>query len=59
VSNDIHATSAPTGTDDDMGGNDKLTPSLEHRWNKPWTARELEALSTTSFQTRSARIDLL
>jgi len=31
------ATSAPTGTDDDMGGNDKLTPSLEQTLDRTGT----------------------
>src|SRR5215475_4627758 len=47
VSTAIHPTSAAIGTDDDMRGNDKPTPSL-----RPWIARELEAFSATSFQTR-------
>jgi hypothetical protein len=29
VRSNIHPISAPTGTDDDMGGNDKLTPSVD------------------------------
>jgi hypothetical protein len=34
VSRSIHPISAPTGTDADIGGNDKRTPSLDFKWER-------------------------
>src|ERR1700749_1930858 len=45
VKSSIQPINRPTGTDDDMDGNDKLTLA------ETWTARGLEALSALSFQT--------
>ena len=45
VSSNIHPISAPTGTDADIGGNDKLTPSKDTLWNN---GKGQEAFSTTS-----------
>src|SRR5262245_12981731 len=56
VSNNIHATSAPTGTDDDMGGNDKADVLVRTR---PGPHGKTRRSGTTSFQNRSAHIDLL
>jgi len=52
----IHPTSAPTGTDDDIAGKDKLTPSVT--LDRTGT---LEAFSATSSQNpaNSTRMDLL
>ena len=46
VKSSIQPINRPTGTDDDMAGNDKLTLA------ETWDARGLEALSALSFQTR-------
>ena len=34
ASNTIHPISAPTGTDDDIGGNDKADALVAHAWNE-------------------------
>src|SRR3984957_15622390 len=53
VSSSIHPISAPTGTDDDMGGNNKADALGGTYWG---TARAgLGALRTTSSQTRANR----
>jgi hypothetical protein len=45
VSNNIHATSAPTGTDDDTGGNDKADASQEQIWITREPRRSAQLLS--------------